>query len=100
MFKILLIKVAPIAIRPLGLIAVDMDVNAERLMVLNRKTGEIFTNTLRPSTGIAKLLVPVIYTTSNELVVGILDDSREYDCKFVDGVKAELVDANTVNMSQ
>ncbi|MDT3280398.1 hypothetical protein [Shewanella scandinavica] len=100
MFKILFIKPPPIGVRPLGLVEVNMDVNAERLMVINRTTGEIITNTLRPSSGIAKLLVPFLYTNSNKLLVGILDDSQVYDCKFVDGVMAELIDANTVNMSQ
>lgn len=100
MFKILLIKVDPIAPRPLGLISIDIDQAAERFMILNRSTGELILNTIRPQTGVAKRLVPLIYTGSNKLIIGILDDNGVYDCKFVDGVMAELVDANTVDMSQ
>jgi hypothetical protein len=100
MFKILFIKPPPVGVRPVGLVEVNMDVNAERIMVIDRTKGDVITNTLRPSSGIAKVIVPLSYTTSNTLLVGILDDSQVYDCKFVDGVMAELVDANTVNMSQ
>ncbi|MDT3281684.1 hypothetical protein [Shewanella scandinavica] len=100
MNTILFIKAAPLVPRPLGLVTVDMDINAERLMIIDRNTGEVINNTIRSSTSVVKLLVAISYTTSNRLLVGILDDSLVYDCKFVDGVMAEIVDANTVNMSQ
>jgi hypothetical protein len=100
MFKILFIKIGAIVPRPSGLITVDMDIAAERVMVLNRSTGQLINHTIRPQSGIYKTLVPLSYTTSNKLVVGIFDDGNVYAAKFEDGVMAELVDANTVNMSQ
>ncbi|WP_351123321.1 hypothetical protein [Shewanella sp. T24-MNA-CIBAN-0130] len=100
MVKLLLIKVDSTVPRPMGLITVDMDIAAERIMILNRSTGQSLLHTIRPPSGISKTLVPLSYTTSNKLLVGILDDGGVYDAKFKDGIMAELVDANTVNMSQ
>jgi hypothetical protein len=100
MVKILLVKILTLLPRPMGLITVDMDMAAERIMILNRKSGQMILHTIRPPSGISKTLVPVSYTTSNMLLVGVLDDGGVYEAKFIDGVMAELVDANTVNMSQ
>ena len=100
MVKILLVKILNIIPRPMGLITVDMDIAAERIMVLDRKSGQMILHTIRPPSGVSKNLVPVSYTTSNNILVGILDDDDVYEAKFIDGVMAELVDANTVNMSQ
>lgn len=83
-----------------GLIVVDMDDSAERIVVLDRDNISVISVSLRPPKNIYKLVVPQIYTTKNNLIIGILDDNGVYDCKFLDGVKAELVDLNTVDMSQ
>ncbi|MCL1088077.1 hypothetical protein L2744_00320 [Shewanella profunda] len=100
MNSIINIVTQKIGVIPVGLIAVDMDSAAERLVISDRLQLLPINIVTRPSSGIAKILVPQIYTISNSLIVGILDDSGVYDCKFVDGVMAELVDANTVDMSQ
>jgi hypothetical protein len=100
MFKILFIRIGSLVPRPAGLITVDMDIAAERIMIMDRKSGQLINHTLRPQSGVCKMLVQVSYTTSNDIIVGMLDDGNVYEAKFKDGVMAELVDANTVNMSQ
>ena len=45
-----------------------------------------------------KFIVPLNYSVNADLLVGILDDNRVYNTKFVDGRKAELIDGNTVNI--
>lgn len=100
MTKVLLKKVLNLAPKPLGLITVDMDIAAERIIIMDRISGQVINNTLRPPSGISKTLVEKKYITSNNLIVGILDDSKVYDCKFIDGIMPEIVDANTINMSQ
>ncbi|MGI2145740.1 hypothetical protein [Shewanella frigidimarina] len=100
MAKILFLKIGGVSPRPLGLIEVDMDIAAERIIIFDRMSGQLITNTLRPTSGISKTLVEKKYTTSNNLIAGILDDGEVYACKFIDGIMAEIVDANTINMSQ
>ena len=67
---------------------------------MERNRYSILIGTIRPPSGILKLIIPISFTTNNQLLIGTLDDSATYDCKFADGVKAELVNANTVDMSQ
>lgn len=83
-----------------GLIQVDIDVDAERIVLMDRNSFNILISTIKPPSGILKLIIPISFTTNNQLLIGILDDSATYDCKFADGVKAEMVNANTVDMSQ
>lgn len=83
-----------------ALIQVDMDVSAERLVIQHRNTLEVLQHVVRPPSGILKVIVPMTYATSDNLLIGIMDDSGEYDCKFTDGVRAEIVDAYSVDMSQ
>jgi len=47
-----------------------------------------------------KLIVPLRFATSSNLLVGILDDTRVYNSRFVDGVKAQIVDGNVIKASR
>jgi hypothetical protein len=96
MNTMLFVKYAPVTPRPLGMVEVDIDIAAERIMIINRTTGALVHHGFTPNTGILKRLVPLEYTLVHEIMVGILDDGGVYSCTFVDGVKAEIVDANTI----
>ena len=90
--EILILK-APISMR--ALITIDADADAERVIVMDRDTGDIYHN-FKLVTPIHTFVVPYYYTLNNTLLVGILDDNAVYDCKFVDGVQAENVNVNAV----
>lgn len=83
-----------------ALVQIDMDVDAERLVIQDRNTMEQLYYGSRPTMGISKVIVPMRYATSNSLLVGILDVSEVYNCNFTDSVRAEIVDAYSVDMSQ
>ncbi|MGI2078488.1 hypothetical protein [Shewanella putrefaciens] len=85
--------------RPIAILQVDMDSNAERLIVLNRDTFDVLHMTIRPPSGVVKCQLPSTYSTNDSLLVGILDNSLVYDCKFADGIRCEVVDSS-VDMSQ
>ncbi|MEM6190517.1 hypothetical protein [Shewanella scandinavica] len=98
--NILVRKITPFSVRAIGMLTIDVDSNAERFMIMDRVTGAMILHTKPPLSKTVKTLVSLSYTTSNNIIVGILDDAKVYDCKFIDGIQAELVDANTVDMSQ
>jgi hypothetical protein len=79
-------------------VAVDADSDAERVVIIDRNTTEVFHNFNYQSNKQLKFIVPLIYSVNANLLVGILDDNRFYNAKFVDGVKAELINGNTVNI--
>ena len=83
-----------------ALLDLDMDTNAERFTVINRRSLIPIYSGIRPPSSRAKVLLPIEYATAGYCIVGIIDDSGVYNCKFVDGVQLQLVDATTVNMSQ
>lgn len=88
------------AIRSLALLTVDIDTNAERCVLIDRRTFTVLYAGIRPPSNVIKLLQPLEFAIGNYCIVGIVDDNGVYDCKFADGLKLELVDANTVDMSQ
>lgn len=77
-----------------GLITVDPDPLAERLMVLNRVTSEVLWWTLispHKSAGLVQIIVPQIYSTLFNLMVIITDDQGVYDLAGTDRVQPTLV---------
>lgn len=85
--------------RPITILQIDMDVNAERLFVIDRNNFEVLLVVLRPQSGIAKMQLPNMYSASNRLLVGILDDSNVYNADVADGVACEIVQSD-FDMSQ
>lgn len=81
-----------------AVLTIDADPDAERVLIMARYTGEIFHNFKYQSNKQLKFIVPLNYSVNADLLVGILDDNRVYNTKFVDGIKAELIDGNTVNI--
>jgi uncharacterized membrane protein (Fun14 family) len=88
-----------IGVLTMGLIECDTDLAAARLVIIDRTTMLALTNRMTDGKSIIKKLVPITYTNTNNIMVGILDDSGTYNATFVDGVKAQLVDANVVDMT-
>ncbi|MCK8043917.1 hypothetical protein MSG37_03395 [Shewanella sp. 1CM18E] len=67
---------------------------------MDRTTGKTLGYALRPPSGIYKLVLDVRFTADPLLLVGILDNDLQYNAAVADGVKLQLVDGNTVNLSQ
>ncbi|WP_254915722.1 hypothetical protein [Shewanella sp. Shew256] len=65
---------------------------------MDRNTSEVYHNFNYQSNKQLTFIVPMGNQINSNLLVGILDDNRTYNAKFVDGVKAELIDGNTVNI--
>ncbi|MCT8871363.1 hypothetical protein [Shewanella xiamenensis] len=81
-----------------GLVEIDCDVDAELVTVASIHLREFnFTQLVRDGFT-NKFIVPKKFTTSNDLFVVIFDRDRTYRAAIVDGVKAELIDGNTVNI--
>lgn len=89
-----------LGVHMVGLVECSVDQSAERCVILDRNTLVVYANTFVTDVGVIKRIVPKTYALNNDLIVGILDDDGMYNAAFADGVKAQLVDANTVNMSQ
>lgn len=85
--------------RPITVLQVDVDVDAERLFVIDRETFEVLMVVLRPQSGIAKMQLPNLYSVNDRLLVGILDDNRVYNTKVVDGVRCQI-ELSDFDMSQ
>lgn len=82
---------APVSMR--ALVTIDADVNAERVIVMHRVTGDVYHNFTLTSPNHA-FVVPYNHAYNNTLLVGILDDGAVYNCKFADGIMAESVNVN------
>lgn len=82
----------------IGLIELDFDPAAERYGVIDRRNMNRVWVGQVPATNPAKIIVPIEYTTSNNLLVMIFDDSGSPSYNMVgnDKVQAQLVDARTV----
>lgn len=93
MIKVLdnIIVKVPVSLR--AQITVDADVNAERVIIMNRETSEVYYN-FKLVNSIQTFVVPYPHILNNTLLIGILDDNAVYDCKFADGVMAESVNVN------
>lgn len=74
-------------------VALDADISAERVIIMNRTTAEVYYN-YKLALPLHTFVVPYIHADANTLVVGILDDEQQYDCKFTDGVMPEKINVN------
>lgn len=76
---------------PMSFLEIDCDVNAERLQVFDRKTGDILSHK-RVINGYFKCILNVSYSLENNLICLMLDDSQKYNAAVVDNVKAMTID--------
>ncbi|TVL34517.1 hypothetical protein [Shewanella xiamenensis] len=70
--------------------------DAERLLIMDRNTAEVFYNFTYQANKTMKFIVPLRFATSSDLLVGILDDDRSFNAKFLDGRPADLINGNQV----
>lgn len=80
-----------------GMLEVDVDPLAERLVVIDRNTLERFVHA-SVSGGVYKYILPFVYTTSNDLMVLIFDDGGVYSAATVDGVQLQVIDGITTDI--
>jgi hypothetical protein len=74
-----------------AMVTVDADPYADRIVIIDRNTAAAVAN-IKVVRNMMKVRVPFTYISANNLIVGILDDDGQYGAKFVDGVKAEVID--------
>ena len=74
-----------------SLLEVDTDINATRVVIMDRYSAKIIANDLLVG-GVFKAIIPLEYSTSNNLIVMIIDDDMTYNCEAIDGVTAEVID--------
>uniref|UniRef100_UPI00404795BD hypothetical protein n=1 Tax=Shewanella baltica TaxID=62322 RepID=UPI00404795BD len=77
-----------------AIVSVDADLDAERILILNRNSGYVYHNFKFEINKNMMFIVPNEHLVNSNILVGILDDDRTYNAKFVDGVQAELIDGN------
>lgn len=80
-----------------GLLEVDSDPLAERIVVLDRLSLTSLVNS-KLDGGIFKVILPFEYTTKNNLLVGILDSDMEFNATFLDGVRLQVIDSIEVDI--
>ncbi len=72
----------------LGKVVLDVDVDAERYVLMDRYTCSVFHNG-RTDTNVR--YVPLKYTEAANLLAFIIDDDRQFNAVCADGITAELV---------
>lgn len=77
---------------------VDIDNAAEKLIVMNRLTCEVYYAFNCRDVKKIKFVLPVEHLNNNLLLVGILDNNLTYNAKFLDAIKAEVINGRTVNI--
>jgi hypothetical protein len=78
-----------------AVVDVDADVNAERVIIMSRLSGEVY-HMFKLTDKVRSFIVPYHHTLNSTLMVGIVDDDGEYNCSFLDGVIAESVNVNAL----
>lgn len=72
-----------------GVLSLDVDENASRLMVIDRTTSRILIYNAIPPSPIYQIVLPYKYTLNNNLICMIIDLNNIYAAQSVDGVKLE-----------
>ncbi|MGI2111733.1 hypothetical protein ACRN9C_20465 [Shewanella frigidimarina] len=78
-----------------AILTLDVDVEAERVAVLDRVTLQPMHNITAVSSNFSVIL-PLDYGSIKKVIVGIIDDDEVHNCQFIDGVSAEILDVNAV----
>jgi hypothetical protein len=74
-----------------AMISIDIDDSATRVLILNRISLDVIANVNVDNAGVLRFRLPLEYGTSNDMLVGILDDTFTYNATFIDGVKGEII---------
>ena len=78
----------------LGVLELDLDPLSERVLVQTRG-GKYITMRLKPVNHLLSVIVPLEYTTGNELIVTMFDDTGTDNAECVDRIQATQVDIKT-----
>ena len=73
-----------------GQLQLDLDPAAERYMVIDRLSGALIVNNKSDK---VEVHLSSAYTNTNELIILMLDDDRQYGASVADGVQLVLIDA-------
>lgn len=84
---------------PVGLLEIDADPEAERVIVFDRITMAVVLQRFCRDNEIVKAILPEQYTNANQLTVVMLDDSGVFNAEVEDQIKLEKIDARTENLS-
>lgn len=87
-----LLNMIPTSPEPFAFLSLDLDTNAERVVIQDRYTLEVFAHYLAKPT--LKIRVPLRYSVDDALLITLIDDSRTFDAKSVDFVRAEINEQN------
>lgn len=75
-----------------AVIEIDVDPLAERVVILDRFYFSVIHNHVSSKSRLLRLIVPLSFSIRNDLIVGIIDDTLEYNVKMLDGVQAQIID--------
>ncbi|MEH6734031.1 MAG: hypothetical protein V7690_05245 [Shewanella sp.] len=75
----------------IAVLNVDVDTDAERLVLLNRNPIFVHSTIDISDSNLVKVRVPMNYATSGELLLILLDDDFNFNAVIADGVKAEII---------
>lgn len=99
MYKIQL-KVVKSAVINRSRLVLDVDPNAERLMVINRATGQLVDHAFKPEENIYTGYYRHSFALERNITVTIFDDNREYNAYTIDGIQLETVNVNEIFYGQ
>jgi hypothetical protein len=85
-------------IRNVGLLEIKTDAAGERLQIFDRNSGELIWHG-KSSTEVTKRVLPLKYTIDPILMCVLLDDNLDNNAAIMDGVKAKIIDANTLDLN-
>ncbi|OUL59271.1 hypothetical protein B1199_03100 [Pseudoalteromonas ulvae] len=78
---------------PASLLHLDVDPNAERFMVIDRKTAALLYHSKTLGQSIHKVVFPLQYSIPDaSLCVLLFDDDREFESKMADHILCDTVD--------
>lgn len=75
----------------MGLLSIDIDPNASRIMIIDRTTGLVMRYMEVPPSKVLKCVFNYKYTITNNIIVGIIDLNNVYQFQTVDGIKLEPI---------
>ncbi|MGI2222361.1 hypothetical protein [Shewanella oncorhynchi] len=81
-----------------AMVSVDVDPNAESVLIFDRHIYKYSFMLSNLSGGIVNIIVPYNYATKNDLVVAITDKELSYQIESVDGIQPQIIDGALVNI--
>lgn len=81
-----------------AMVTVKADKDAERIAIYDRRNLMLITSSNNVPSNLVKIRVPLEFATSNNLLIGILDDGLTYNATFLDACQAEIINGNQVTM--